>query len=375
MICANKNCGAELPGDAIYCFKCGRKQIRERSRKLRGNGTGSVYKRGDTWTVDVTLGWKKDKDGKRLRVHASKGGFRTKKEALEAIPALQKHGAATKTATLSNLYDGWSSSALLKLSKSKQCAYRIAYNKIDSISLVNIAALTIHDLQECIDENTTSYYTAKDVKQLLSHLYKRAVAQGNVLTNLADFIVLPDLNEKETVPFSQKEQATLWEEFSKGNDFPGYLLLMIYTGMMPGELMNVEKDMINWEAQTITGCGLKTKKRKETPILLPDVVLPVLVRLSEVEGDKLWPYSRDDFYDVFNAYKDLTGLNRELRPYSCRHSSATSLDEAGIAPTIIKEIMRHTRFATTEKYIHKDTSAILAEINAKIKKPTTNTLP
>ena len=368
MICKNPKCGTELPDDAVYCLYCGRKQIREKHSKIRGNGQGTVFKRGDTWTAQVTLGWKKGKDGQRRRVTATKGGFKTKKEALEYIPTLRKE-PNKKAVTLSRLYEGWSTSAMLKLSKSKQCSYRIASERIEDIAYIDVAALTIEDLQQCVDDNTTSYYTAKDVKQLLSHLYERAVAQGNAKTNLSKFIVLPELDEKETVPLSKDEQVKLWEDFSNGNDFPGYLLLMTYTGMMPGELLKANKDMIDWDEQVITGAGLKTTKRKETPIILPDLILPVLARLCETESKKICPLSRDDFYAVFNAYRDLMDFNPELRPYSCRHSSATSLDAAGISPTIIKEIMRHTRFATTEKYIHKDMSGLLQEVNAKIKKP------
>lgn len=337
MICINKSCAAELPADATYCHKCGRKQIREKRQKLRGNGTGTVYKRGETWVAEVTLGWKKDKSGNRKRLSKTKGGFRTKKEALEFLPQLKKKHTSGKAVTLSSLYEGWSSSAMLKLSKSKQCSYRIAREKMDGIAYIDVSALTINDLQDCVDENTASYYTAKDVKQLLSHMYDRAVAQGNVPANIAKFIVLPDLEEKETVPFSREEQVRLWEDFSAGNDFPGFLLLMIYTGMMPGELLRAEKSMINWQAQTIIGCGMKTKKRKETPIILPDIVLPVLVRLCETEKGRICPLRRDDFYAMFSAYRDLMDLNPELKPYSCRHSSATSLDEAGISPTIINK--------------------------------------
>jgi len=128
MNCINKKCGAELPDDAIYCLYCGRKQIHEPKQKLRGNGEGTVFKRGDTWTAEVVIGWKKDKDGVRHRVRRTKGGFRTKKEALEYVPALKKT-PSKKAVTLSALYDGWSESAMLKLSKSKQTSYKIAFEK------------------------------------------------------------------------------------------------------------------------------------------------------------------------------------------------------------------------------------------------------
>ncbi|MFB0921615.1 MAG: tyrosine-type recombinase/integrase [Oscillospiraceae bacterium] len=368
MICINKKCGVELPDDAIYCLYCGRKQIREPKQKLRGNGEGTVFKRGETWTAEVVIGWKKDKDGVRHRVRRTKGGFRTKKEALEYVPTLKKT-PSKKAVTLSALYDGWSESAMLKLSRSKQTSYKIAYDKIEDIAYINIGALTIKDLQDCVNEHAPTFYTAKDIRTLLSHLYDRACAQGEVQTNLARYIELPELEEVETTPFSAEEQKTLWEDYNAGNKFTGYLLLMIYTGMMPGELLQAKKSMIDWDARQITGCGLKTKKRKETPILLPDIILPVLEALCEGEKDKLLPYRRDDFYDEFKKTIARLGLNPELRPYSCRHTTATALDEADLPPTIIKEIMRHTKFSTTERYIHKDTSVMLEAVNEKLKKP------
>ncbi len=61
---------------------------------------------------------------------------------------------------------------------------------------------------------------------------------------------------------------------------------MIYSGMMPGELFIARKDMIDWGAQHIMGCGLKTKKRKETPIVVANLVLPVLKNCVNKQTEK-----------------------------------------------------------------------------------------
>ena len=60
---------------------------------------------------------------------------------------------------------------------------------------------------------------------------------------------------------------------------------MIYTGAMPGEVFRVRKSMINWETQGIIGAGLKTRARKKNPIVVCDIMIPVLEILCDrVEG-------------------------------------------------------------------------------------------
>jgi hypothetical protein len=55
--------------------------------------------------------------------------------------------------------------------------------------------------------------------------------------------------------------------------------------------------MIRWDKQQIVGCGLKAKKRKEVPIVVANIVIPVLQDLCEwSKTDKLLDMRRDAFY-------------------------------------------------------------------------------
>ena len=81
-------CKATLPDGALFCPICGKKQASvDRKATKRGNGTGTVYKRGSSWVAEITKGYREE-DGKLTRVKAKKCGFRTKREALEYIPML-----------------------------------------------------------------------------------------------------------------------------------------------------------------------------------------------------------------------------------------------------------------------------------------------
>lgn len=359
-------CGAALPEEALFCPACGKKQAvtqRKRSSSSRPNGTGSVYRRGKTWECAVVLGYVIQPDGTRKTIRPVKGGFKTKKEAMEYIPILR----ATPTKKVPTVIDLWgtykASKKFQKLSDSRKEKYEIAWKKLESLWFWKIDDLTTFDLQNAVDSNADTYYTARDLKNLLSKLYQTAMPDEFVKTNLSEYIELPDLNAKEQQPFTAEEISSLWHDYTAGNWWTGYILLMIYTGMMPGELLDARKSHIDWEGKQIVGAGKKTAKRRETPIVLADFILPVLSDLCDhTTGDKLIRINKDKFYETYYAVLERAGCRR-LTPYSCRHTAATSLALENIPPSVIQQIMRHTRYSTTEKYIHISVDPMLKAVN------------
>lgn len=329
--------------------------------KNRGNGQGCAIRvRTNNWKAVAVIGYRDNDYSKPIR--RTKGGFATKAEALAYIPTLKREKKKEKV-TLATLYEPWSTSAMLKLSTSQQNKMKYAKNKLVDIWNIDITYLAIEDLQKEIDKKASTFYPARDMKVLLSHLYDRACAQQYVHTNLAKYIVLPSLEENEQIPFNADEINAFWKDYGNNNLFTGYILLMIYSGMMPGELMECKIEMIDWDKQIIFGCGKKTKKRKSTPIVIADVILPVLDRLvSSTPDSRLLPYDKDDFYDEY--WNTIKRCNvRKLPPYSCRHTTATVLSDLENNITVIQEVMRHSKFQTTERYIHKNTAPMLNAVN------------
>lgn len=329
--------------------------------KTRGNGQGCAIRvRANSYKAVAVIGYRDGDPSKPIR--RTKSGFPTKAAALAYIPILKRE-KKTEKITLGKLYSGWSTSAMLKLSESQQEKMQIAKNRLASIWDLDITTLTVDDLQDVVDRNTSTYYPARDMKVLLSHLYEKACAHEYVRTNLAKYITLPSLEEQEQIPFSLDEITAFWKDYSEGNIFSGYILLMIYTGMMPGELLSCKKDMINWDKQTIYGCGKKTKKRRATPLVIADVILPVLSQLVDSAPDtRLCPYKKATFYRYYDKTIERCGV-RALPPYSCRHTTATVLADIEYNVTVIKEIMRHSKLETTQRYIHKTTAPMLDAVN------------
>ena len=359
-----RKCQKDMDSAMPFCPWCGAKQaVDVRKPRKRGNGQGSAIKRGNSWVAVYTSEFYATPDGKLHQRRKWKGGFKTKKEALAFASSPVETNE--KAPTLRDYWNNWFASDFSDLSKSKQTAFKIAWKKMERLAGKSMDVLTIQDLQTIIDEKAPTYYPAKDIKTLFSHLFKRAVAEGQARTNLSEFIRLPSLDEKEQEPFSEVELRRFWDAYGSGDHFIGFVLLMIYTGMMPGELLGLKKDMIDFEKNEIHKAGIKTKKRKSVPIVFPDMIAPIIADLIERSNSThgyVVGMNKDKFYSEYHSAMVRTGV-RDLPPYSCRHTTATALALGNIAPSVIQKVMRHTKFSTTQRYIHPDTTSVHKAVN------------
>ena len=356
------SCFRPLPEGAVYCCFCRAKQSYKPRSKTRGNGQGSAYQRGKTWTARWTESIYVDSSGKLHQVQRTKGGFSSKRAALAyaAAPAPVK----PKAPTLRMYYQTYLSGEFQKLSSNRQIAVKKAFDRLSPLADTPIDSLSIGEIQSVIDSNASSYYTKRDMKTLLSHCYNLAIAERATTINLSKYITLPTLEEEEPVPFKPEDIQSFWQHYPQ-NHFIGFILLMIYTGMMPGELLKLKIDMIDFEQCEIKKAGIKTKKRKTTPMVFPEFLSPVLHQLISESLSKIGnfcPINKDNFYSRYYAALEEANVQR-LPPYACRHTTATALALSNVAPSVIQEVMRHTKFTTTQRYIHPDTESMSKAVN------------
>lgn len=331
--------------------------------KHRGNGQGTVIRRGKTFTAIVTVG-RYTENGKTKYIRKSKGGFRTRSAAVAYLPALagaDEHAPNTFQA----MWDAYLAGAYKKLGDSKQTAYSIAAKRWKGIMSQPVDEITIKELQDTLDRESNTYYPAKDMQSTLSHMFKIAMAQKLTSVNLARFLVLPEINEKVGEPFAETELHKMWAAWSAGDTILSSILLMIYTGMMPGEMLQLHACNVDQEAMEVTGIGLKTDVRRESPIPYPHFVAPIVddMILHAGKKEKLIPVQKDNYY--YRYYKKLEELGiRKLPPYSCRHTTGTALAKGNIAPATIQKAMRHAKLETQKRYTHMDTSDVRAALDA-----------
>ena len=368
MICPK--CKTAQRDGAVFCDMCGKKLMSQKKgrTKSRGNGTGTAFRRGSTWTAQVVVDRVVVADDKPLKkITRSKGGFKTRDEALRYCPILKSGPQKPALApTLSHYWGTYQTGAYEALSASKKQAYRTAWNKLDKIADTRIDQLTVSDLQKVVAEKCSTYYTARDVRTLLISLFRIAAAEGYVRQEVPTFIQLPALEEKEQTPFSQTEQAALWKQYESGDIRAAVPLLMIYTGMMPGEAMRLRVDQIDIHGRRIHGAGMKTKVRKQTDIVLADDIVPLVQDLIDHAQPSGYIWKRDEklWYEEYHAVLKDAGC-RDLPPYSCRHTTATALAVTkNIAPQTVKKVMRWSTAKMLDRYAHASNEEALAAVNS-----------
>ena len=363
-----KKCGKPLDAEWVVCPWCRTSIIRKKSVKTRshGNGIGTTYRRGSTWTAKVVVDWRpiRDENGnvvKKLPITRTKGGFKTQAQAAAYCEYLKHQGINKKAPTLAFYYDAYTNGKGDQLSHDKKVAYSIAYNKLEKYHHVPIDKLNVATLQELLNEKCPTYYPARDVKVLLHHLFKLADADGFANYKLPELLVLPKLVEREQKAFSKQQQYSLLVEYviptnEETKRGAAAALIMIQTGMMPGELLNLSVEMIDFEKHEIHGVGLKTKVRKKNAIVFPEEMGYILRELigDKTEG-KLFPESETRFYKEYYAALKACNIDKSYKPYCCRHTTATELAvDKNMPDAVVKRIMRWSTTKMVDRYAHPD---------------------
>lgn len=327
-------CAAELPEGAIFCPMCGKKQITtSQKRTKRGNGTGTVYKRGDKWVAEVTKGYRDD-NGTSRRVCAKKCGFRTKKEALEYIPTLKGQQKREKDITWSQLYQIWLPTH--RAGKSTIACYKSASKYFAPVEFWKLRDIEIDDLQDCLDECPRGKRTRENMKALCGLMYKYAVPRDYAKLNLAQYLIVGGETRKERSGFST-EQIEKLRKASGAIPYADYIYCMCYLGFRPSEFLTLDVKDYDPKEKTLTG-GAKTDAGKNRTVTISPKIQPIIDRLvngRESGGlfcdDEGNTFRYDKFRDTaFYPALELAGIENPIvggkhtyTPHSCRHTFAT----------------------------------------------------
>ena len=333
-----------------------------------GNGTGNIYKLKDKrrkpWIVRVTTEYTLDGKQKRKVV----GTYETKREAQEALFEYLKNPKLYSKKSFKEIKDFWWESYKKKIDNLNTIntnIYRL--RALESLNDIPIAEIKLFDLQQLFDNMTTSWSFKNGCKSILNMIFEYALKNEYIISNKVKFI---ELGKKEKVIdrkiFTQKEIEVLWENLNSKTYHSKYIyivLILIYTGMRIGELINLKNEDIDLENRT-----LKVRVSKTTAGVR---IIPIFSKIFNlfkdnmilnqeyfVKGDTTTQLSYSTFKPRFKKLLKELGL-QEHTIHDTRHTFATLLNNANANSTSIVRLIGHSNFSTTENvYTHKDTEEL-----------------
>ncbi len=360
-----RKCKAELPDGSKFCNMCGSRVTTSTHKpKSRGNGTGSVYRRGNVWTAVIVVAYKIDVDGKIHRLTRSKSGFKTKKEALEYIPTLkQEPTRKPKAATFKQIYDAWLPTH--RAGKDTMNCYRAAYKYFADVHWLSISDIDIDDLQDCIDDCPRGRRTKENMKALCGLMYKYAIPRHYVTLNLAEYLIVDgESGHKAALPDEALEKLSDRVGDVFGAD---YILCQCYLGFRPAEFVALDAANYDRVERAFIG-GAKTEAGTNRTVTVSPKIQRYIDRLTtgktsgavfvDAEGR---PMSAERYRDLFYNVLSACGIENPtierdgkkfytFTPHSCRHTFATLMKRIEAPDKDKLELIGHTSTEVLRHY-------------------------
>ena len=366
MLCIR--CNTDLQEEAVYCYRCGKKQTQTGKQRhpKRAHAQGSITKLPGRRQNPYWARLPADYTGQATE-RISVGCYPTYKAAAEALAKAmyvpQAEQKKERTVTLQELYDRFTDSHYYaQLSKSAQGSHRGAWKYLSQGASTPVAEITKDTFQIPINgmhKSGLKRETLCKARNLASLLCKEGMGMGLMTVNYGQLVQLPKQDSNPVMPFTQKEIQKLWQAFDAGDKSVWAVLILIYTGMRPGELLSVaiethlHMEVEHWYIQT----GSKTKAGRNRIIPIPNALRPVIIAAlaGRTEGPLITAekggYWRLDNWRPrqFNPLMERLGLENHV-PYSCRHTYADLQKRRKITPEILATIMGHEDYSTTVEH-------------------------
>lgn len=363
-------CSRELPDDASFCCYCGYKLHRDKKKTRTANGTGYVFKRGKTWTVRVTVGWKDLEEGKKTPIQKYKGGFATKAEAIKYVGTLKNPASVvTEMPTYETVYNEWYKhwTTTRKIVENTARGYRTAYSHLGPIKNMRIDKITPAMIQNILNE-ASSHSSRKGIKSVLKLTFEYAMDEYNLKKTPAHNLYLGKNDSKQRPPLTEEELEIIKSHFDD-EPYAKYVYCMSYLGFRPTAFLSLKKSDYHDEngVQWLVG-GIKTDAGIDRDVTIPKVILPLIKERLAVEGTELlFPrYDRDTNgvvisgkYSLMTAayfskhvFKPLVkrlNIPDDRVPYSTRHTYANKIKRAQGADRDKADLIGHTDYDFTKK--------------------------
>lgn len=355
------------------------------------SGYGGVSKlpgnRRNPWRVRITTGWVIDQSTKKARqTYATVGYYPTRQAALQALADYNKnpYDLDANKATFAEVYNKWSEGKFKKISRSNVNGYRASFAAVPDLHDMKFTDIKLSHLQAAMDASGKNPPTKKKLKILFSQMFDYAV-QNEIISkerNLVEYVDIGDTGEQSTMHtrFTREEVDTMWRWSM--NEYVGVLLMLIYSGVRPGELFNLKSENVNLNEGYFTILKGKTANAtRKVPIHNKTykffehwmnkgteyLVTNLKGKKINFENHKSYvnPYFIPLLKDMgILTYKNEKGELQDHLPDDTRHTFSTMWKEKSLDEAMRRKIQGHSGKGIGEiVYTHYDLQVLREELN------------
>ena len=266
--------------------------------KSRGNGQGTAFKRGQTWTACVVVGWKlpADPTKPKIPVRKTKGGFKTKRDALNYCPKLLSSGNELNRMTMQEVWEAWSDMYEPRIVPSTMGCYKYAYKHFEKVHSKYMDLISADELQSCMDECKAGHRTHQNMKCIAGLLWGYAFDHNAVYKDITDNLYIGKGRSIQRESISEKEVKAVKECIGKVR-YAEYVYALTFLGYRPGEFLELKKNMLHCAMVDVSDNtqipvwffvnGKKTDAGKDRVVIVPDQILDIVLSRIYIPGTDL----------------------------------------------------------------------------------------
>lgn len=325
------------------------------------NGFGGVVKLGGNrrrpYGVRITTGWK---DGKQQYHYL--GYFESRGDALLALANYNADPYRLEDAniTFAEMYTRWKESRDEELTKDNKYAYDGAFKNSAMLHNYNFVEIRSEHLKKCMKACDKSHATKSKMKQLWNQMYQFALENDMKVTNYSQFVKVKSEAPKNKNIFTIAERDELWKENTELSDIA---IILLYTGMRIGELLDIEIENIHLEERYMIG-GLKTEAGIDRVIPIHERIVPLIEKYMQNRVRYLFEYRNEQlkYQTVLIRWRKRFGKDHKM--HDTRKTFISWMHEKDVPIETIRVIVGHAAKGVTEqRYLTTSIDKLVKTVN------------
>jgi len=284
-----------------------------------------------------------------------------------------EHIRYSEIPTFAEMYEKWKkykNSLKDKLTASTWKNYEIAFHHLSDLHHMKMINIKTIDVQNNLNKwNHKSKSNMSSMRALLKGVYSYAIMNEYIETDITVHLVFEWTDSTEPIHhrFTDDEIKLLWSKLYEVNNVD-IILIYIYTGMRPTELINVLTENVCIDKKYMVG-GMKTEAGKDRIIPLNDKIIPLVKNRYDPNKKYLINNKYGNHY-TYGTYQNgnwqtvTNKLGLKHNPHDCRYTFASLADNVGMNDVCLKLIMGHSiQDITKGVYTQKTLEELLVEVN------------